>query len=82
MSLLCMPVKLNPDASSLPKNAGGVVLAVAVMWATTSRTVHSPHSEGAAHCWSLSAARSEARALRSLWTVGQISIVPPSQSSW
>ena len=69
--------KLNPEPIILPKNAGGVSFAAEVMWASTSRTVQSPHSEGLAQSSSLRPRRSPARALRSVCTVGQISMSPP-----
>src|ERR1700730_1352893 len=77
ISLVCNLVRLNPDASSLGKNAGGVIFAVAVMWATTSRTVHSLHNEGMDQRFSSSVLRSTANALRSAWTTCQMSISPP-----
>src|SRR5579862_6125597 len=74
MSLRCMLVMLKPDAISFGKNAPPLILAVAVMCATTSRTVHSVHSVGAAHCSSLRPANSVASALRSAWIVGHVSL--------
>ena len=72
--------KLNPEPISWPKNAGGVSLAAEVMWASTSRTVQSPHSEGRAQSPVSSPLRSAARALRSACTTGQISMIPPLNS--
>src|ERR1700748_3447267 len=69
--------KLNPEPIILPMNTGGVSLAAEVMWASTSRTVQSLHSEGLAHSSVPRFRRSSARALRSAWTVGQMSIRPP-----
>src|SRR5437016_4237031 len=73
MSLLCMRLMLNPEEIILTKNWGGLILAVAVMWASTSRTDQSLHSDGLAHCSSLSPARSAARASRSPWIVPHMS---------
>src|SRR5580765_3657671 len=77
MSLSCSLARLKPDASSLGKNAGPAIFAVAVMCARTSRTVHLLHSEGVAHCSSDRPRTSSARDLRSAWMTGQISMVPP-----
>src|SRR5260370_24315480 len=74
----CSLSKLNPKAASLPKNAGGVIEAVEVIWATMSRTVHWPHNDRLAQSSLLRARRSDARALRSAWMVGQIFVVPMS----
>lgn len=38
--------KLKPLPRKPWKNFGGVIAAVAAMWATTSRTLHPAHSEG------------------------------------
>ena len=78
----CSLSKLNPEAIRPAKNAGGVSVPAEVMWASTSRTVQSPHSEGVAQSSSPSARRSAARALRSAWTAGQISVPmsPPHRS--
>jgi hypothetical protein len=73
MSFDCMLLRLNPDVIILPKNCGGLIFAVAVMWASTSRTVQSVHSDAVAHCSSVSASRSAANALRSEWIVGHTS---------
>src|SRR5260370_17354580 len=43
MSLPCNLVRLNPDPASLTKKAGGLIFAVAVICASTPRTVHSAH---------------------------------------
>src|SRR5215469_152689 len=80
--LSCSRSKLNRAPASLTRNAGGVIFAVAVMWATTSRTVQEPQREGLAHWSGPMAPRSIARASRSAWITGQISvfsIVSPSR---
>src|SRR5215469_11894971 len=69
--------KLNPEPISLATNPAGGILAVEVMWASTSRTVHSLHSEGAAQSSALRSCRSAARARRSVCTTGQMSMSPP-----
>jgi len=74
----CSLSKLNPEPASLAKKAGGVRLAADVMWASTSRTVHRLHSEPVAQSSPLRPRRSAARALRSSWITGQISISAPS----
>src|SRR6266568_2166313 len=50
MSLVCILFRPNPDPIILTKNCGGLILAVAVMWAATSCTVQPSHSDVAAHC--------------------------------
>ncbi len=49
MFLDCSLAKLKPEASILPKNAAGVILAVAVMCASASCTDHCVHSERVDH---------------------------------
>ena len=78
----CTLAKLNPDMTKLPMNCGGVILAVAVICASTSRTVQPVHSDGAAHWGSVSACRSAANAFRSAWMMPQTSVLTtgcPSQ---
>src|SRR6516164_1208737 len=75
--LSCTLSKLNPEEISLAKKAGGVSVAADVIWASTSRTVHWLHSEGVSHCSPVTSRRSVARALRSAWIVGQVSMSPP-----
>ena len=65
MSLVCMREKLKPLPMILAKNAGGVIMALAVMWATTSRTDQPPHSDGLSHCSGVRVERSSASAARS-----------------
>src|SRR5580700_10071297 len=81
MSFACNRVRLNPDTASRGKNVAGVILAVAVMWATTSRTVQSWLSVFVDHWSSPSPPRSAARARRSEWTVGQMSVFAMALSS-
>ena len=57
------------------KKAGGVIFAVEVMCPSTSRTDHPAHSDGVAHCPSVTVARSSARASRSLWINGHGSAI-------
>ena len=64
---------LNPEPTSLGKKVAGVMDAVAVMCATTSRTVQPGQSEAVDHCASLRPASSSARDDRSLWTTPQMS---------
>src|SRR5450755_3003432 len=71
----CMLAKLNPDMTKLPTNCGGVILAVAAICASTSRTLQLVHNDGAAHCGSVSAWRSAANALRSAWMMPQTSVL-------
>src|SRR5260221_13543204 len=77
VSLPCNLVRLNPDPASLTKNAGGLIFAVAVMCASTSRTVQSVDNDDVDHWASSSDRKSDARFLRSAWITGQISISPP-----
>ena len=49
MSLPCSFPKLNPDPANLTKKAAGLIFAVAVMWASTSRTVQSEHNDDVDH---------------------------------
>jgi hypothetical protein len=74
MSLACIRPKLKPEPINLGKKEAGVTFAVAVMWASTSRTVQSLHRDGVAHCCSLIGARSAASAARSARTTGQMSM--------
>src|ERR1700750_969115 len=69
--------KLNPEPISLATNPAGGSLAVEVMWASTSRTAQSLHSEGAAQSSALRSCRSAASARRSVCTTGQMSMSPP-----
>jgi hypothetical protein len=62
--------KRKPEAAKAAMNLAGVILAVAVRWPSTSRTVQSGHREGVAHCSSLRPARSSASAVRSAWISG------------
>src|ERR1700737_2407735 len=71
----CTLAKLNPDRTKVPINCGGVILAVAAMCASTSRTVQSVHSDGAAHWASVSPCRSAASAFRSAWMMPQRSVL-------
>jgi len=73
MSLDCIRLRLKPEPTSLGKNEAGVILAAAVIWATTSCTVHWLHNDGVPHWSSPSEVRSSASAVRSLWTTGQTS---------
>src|SRR6188472_1223509 len=70
MFLADMSWNRNRAAASLPRNLGGVIFAVAVMWPRASWTVQPGHSEGVDHCWSVSPSRSAARAARSRWMYG------------
>ena len=65
MSLACMRPKLNPEPISLGKKLPPVIFAVAVMWATTSWTVHLVQSDVADHCSSESDCKSVRSAFRS-----------------
>src|SRR6202050_1746345 len=73
----CSLSKLNPDAASLPKNTGGVMVAAEGRGASTSPTDHGLHSEAVAQSSALRSRRSSARALRSAWITGQVSMDPP-----
>src|SRR4051812_32772174 len=73
MSLRCNLSKLKPDEISFTKNDGTVILADAVMCATTSRTDQPSHNEIASHCSSLRPRRSSASAARSRWIIDQVS---------
>jgi uncharacterized protein (DUF2236 family) len=68
--------KLKPLPRKPWKNFGGVIAAVAAMWATTSRTLHPAHSEGVSQASAAgSVFRSRTRAWRSGRTRSQISIL-------
>ena len=69
-SFPCRALKRNPDPANLPKNVGGVIFAVAVMCASTSRTVQSAHRDLVDHCASDSGSMSASSAWRSAWMMG------------
>src|ERR1700733_763969 len=60
-----MALKRKPLPASLPTNRPGVIFAVVVMCARTSRTVHAEHSDCVAHCASVTFSRSAISATRS-----------------
>jgi hypothetical protein len=56
------------------KNFGGVMLAVAIMWPRTSRTVQPVHSDGLPQSSSLSPANASTSDERSAWIISQVSM--------
>src|SRR3954454_17991453 len=73
MSFCCIFDRLKPDPISLGKKDAALTLAVAVMWASTSLTVHPSHRDGSSHAAASMVDRSVASAPRSNRIAGHTS---------